>query len=81
VLYNIASDHTGFRRGLERGADQVYIKDCSESSARRYRFLCAVVKLLHELDAAVFFHAVGQSEVGKIRVAGGLLESRANLPT
>jgi hypothetical protein len=34
-----------------------------------------VVELLHELDAAVLFQAVGHGEVGEIQIAGGLFES------
>jgi hypothetical protein len=38
-----------------------------------------VVELLHELDAAVLFQAIGHGEVGEIQVAGGLFESHAHL--
>jgi hypothetical protein len=38
-----------------------------------------VAELLHELDAAVLFQAVGHGEVCEIQVAGGLFESHAHL--
>jgi len=40
-----------------------------------------VAELVHELDAAVLFQAVGQGEVGEIHAAGGLFESHAHLLT
>ena len=38
-----------------------------------------VAELVHELDGAVLFQAVGQGEVGKIHAAGGLFESHDHL--
>jgi hypothetical protein len=57
------------------GADGVM----AEQDGLHARPVDGIVELLHELDAAVSFQAVGNGEVGEIQDAGDLFESRAHL--